>query len=311
MSPRKVRTVLEGDATVAVARLSRDLAKTARDIDREEARVLVDAYYQIQENRKRATSQSTQLEKSHEPHELVTWMQEQLEVFESQIARALDKYSSSHPVGIWARDQVGIGPVIAAGLLAHVDITKSNTAGKLWAFAGLDPTKTWGKGQRRPWNAALKVLCWKIGESFVKTSSVEDSYYGPLYAARKALEIRNNLDGKLVDQAIKRSAGNFFGADTEAILWYTGCLTPDDARTYYATPAESRLGLAKRLAGAPGSGMPMLAPAHIHARAKRWVVKLFLAHFHQIYYEHHYGEKPPAPYPIAHMGHVDMTPPPV
>lgn len=296
---------------VAVSRLTRDLAKSAATIDRGQARALVDAYYQVQENRKRASLQSSALEKSHEPHELLTWMQEQYEVFESQIKRALDKYSLSHPVGVWARDQVGIGPVIAAGLLAHVDITKSNTAGKLWAFAGLDPTKTWGKGERRPWNATLKTLCWKIGESFVKTSGAEDSYYGPLYVKRKRFEIENNLSGRLSDQARARAESGFFGADTEAILWYSGCLTPADARTYYDMPAEKRLGFAKRLAGAPGSGMPMLSPDHVHSRAKRWAVKLFLSHFQHIYFEHEYGKAPPLPYPIAHLQHVDFISPPV
>ena len=42
-----------------------------------------------------------------------------------------------------------------------------------------------------------------------------------------------------------------------------------------------------------------LPPAHIHARAKRYAVKLFLAHFHETGYRLHYGTEPPAPYPIS------------
>lgn len=295
---------------VGVERLSRDLANSASTLSREQARALVDAYYRIQDNRKRTENQDAALERDEKPHDLIAWMFGQYEVFEQQVKRALDKYSGSHPVGVWARDQVGIGPVLAAGLLAHIDITRSNTVGKLWAFAGLDPTRTWERGEKRPWNAALKVLCWKIGEAFVKTSTRDGSYYGALYAQRKLAEISRNRRGDFAELARAKVAAGAYGAGTEALLWCSGCLTAADAEAYYAASIGERVGLAKRLAGAPGSGVPMLAPDHIHARAKRWAVKLFLAHFHEIYWRHETGTEPPKPYAIAHLQHVDFIPAP-
>ena len=53
-----------------------------------------------------------------------------------------------------------------------------------------------------------------------------------------------------------------------------------------------------------------LPPAHIHARAKRYAVKLFLAHYHHVGYELLHGELPPRPFVIEHMGHVDYMGPP-
>ena len=47
-----------------------------------------------------------------------------------------------------------------------------------------------------------------------------------------------------------------------------------------------------------------LPKGHIHARAKRYAVKLFLSHLHGFWYQHHFGVEPPLPYPIAHLGHV-------
>jgi hypothetical protein len=44
-------------------------------------------------------------------------------------------------------------------LLARIDIVKAPTAGHIWRYAGLDPTVRWNKGEKRPWNAGLKVLC--------------------------------------------------------------------------------------------------------------------------------------------------------
>ena len=42
-----------------------------------------------------------------------------------------------------------------------------------------------------------------------------------------------------------------------------------------------------------------LPPARIHLRAKRWAVKLFLAHYHHVLYESTHGTPPPKPYILA------------
>jgi DNA modification methylase len=47
-----------------------------------------------------------------------------------------------------------------------------------------------------------------------------------------------------------------------------------------------------------------LPPAHIHARAKRYAVKLFLSHLHETMHEIEHGTTPPLPYALAHLGHA-------
>jgi hypothetical protein len=54
----------------------------------------------------------------------------------------------------------------------------------------------------------------------------------------------------------------------------------------------------------------MLPPAQIDNRARRYAVKLFLAHLHHVWYETEFGEAPPKPYPIAIMGHAHYIMPP-
>ncbi len=49
-----------------------------------------------------------------------------------------------------------------------------------------------------------------------------------------------------------------------------------------------------------------LPPGQIDARSRRYAVKLFLSHLQLVWYEKHYGEKPPLPYPIAILGHAHM-----
>jgi hypothetical protein len=295
----------------AVVRLSRDLKKAAQTLSPGEARFLVDSFYQMQGDRIRSTNQVRTLVASEEPHQTIAWLADQAGVLERSIMTALDAYNRSSPLGLWARSICGIGPVITAGLLAHIDITKAPTAGHIWRFAGLDPTVTWEKGQKRPWNASLKTLCWKIGESFVKVSSNDDDFYGHLYVERKAFEQKRNESGALAEQATAKLARFKIGKDTDAYAWYSGSLTLQDAAKIAAAPSEKRIGLAKKLAGAPGSGMPMLPPAHVHARAKRWTVKLFLAHYQAIAYRVHYNAEPPKPYILTQAGgHAHEIQPP-
>lgn len=250
-----------------VVRLTRDLAASSVTLSADEARFLVDAYYQMQDNRIVADNQARALSTSGEPHSVLSWLAENNSTLEKQVARALDKYSASQPLGEWARGIIGIGPVIAAGLLAHIDMHKAPTAGHIWSFAGLDPRTEWKKGEKRPWNARLKTLAWKIGESFVKVSGNERSTFGRLYRERKALETERNEAGAYAEQAAAKLERFKIGKGT-------------DARKAYEAGK--------------------LPPAHIHARAKRYAVKSFLANYHEAGCHHVLGIEPPVPFIIAH-----------
>lgn len=57
-------------------------------------------------------------------------------------------------------------------------------------------------------------------------------------------------------------------------------------------------------------GVPMLPPAHIHARSRRVAVKLFLSHAFEIMYRLHWGVLPPEGYAQAVLKHGNYIPPP-
>ena len=253
----------------SVERLKKDIRQAAATLSDTEARFLVDAYYQMQDDRIRAAAQVRSMD--NEPHAVLSWLGEQSSMLETQVKGALDVYSANHPIGKRIRSVHGVGPVIAAGLLAHIDITRADTAGSIWRFAGLDPTSEWKKGTKRPHNAALKTLCWKLGESFVKVSGKEDAVYGKLYKERKAEESAKNERGEFADQAKQKLEKFKIGKTTDAYKAYS---------------------------------VGKLPPGHIHARAKRYAVKMFLSHLHEAWYEHHHGKAAPAPYVFAHAGHV-------
>lgn len=266
------------DELSPIRRLTRDLAKAAATLSDAEVRYLVDAYYSMQENRIRADGQIRAMKagtekEQEEPHSVLNWLSDQNSSLEGQIKRALEKYVAGHPVGQWLIGVHGIGPVISAGLLAHIDVNKSPTVGHIWRFAGLDPTTKWEKKQKRPWNARLKVLCWKAGESFVKFSGSEECFYGHVWRKQKDLYIERNEAGLYKERCEQILASKNFGKDTDAFKHYSSGKLP---------------------------------PAHIHAMARRYAVKLFLSHLHGEMYRRILHKEPPLPYPIAHLNHAHM-----
>ena len=255
--------------------LSRDLREVARTLSPREIRYLVDFYYMTQENRKSLDNQVRQM--ATEPHTLIAWFGKGQRITERLLPAMFGIYAQEQPVGRWALSICGIGPVIAAGLMARIDIEKAPTVGHIWRFAGLDPTTTWNKGEKRPWNASLKTLCFKIGESFVKVSGRPQDIYGKLYLKRKAYEQARNEAGELAGQATAKLTHFKIGEDTEA----------------YKAYIQGRLPL-----------------AHIHARARRWTVKVFLAHYHHVAYEVRFGEPPPLPFILTQPAHTHFIKPP-
>jgi hypothetical protein len=115
----------------SVYKLGRDLRTAARTMSDDEARFLVDYYYIAQEDRKRSTNQVRALDQSQEPNGVINWLADQTGSLENEIKKALDSYTENHPMGAWMRQIYGIGPVISAGLLAHIDITKAPTVGHI------------------------------------------------------------------------------------------------------------------------------------------------------------------------------------
>ena len=259
----------------SVATLDKDLRNAASTMTDNEARFLVDTYYQMQANRMRSNNQIRQM--SEEPHDILFWLSTQSTVLEKNVKAALNVYSNAHPIGKRIRTVVGIAEVIASGLVAHIDITRAPTAGAIWRFAGLDPTIEWKKKTKRPFNAQLKVLCWKLGESFVKVSGNEKAFYGKIYRERKALEVKRNDNGDFADQAENILKKKNIGKTTEAYKHYTNGKLP---------------------------------PAHIQARSTRYSVKLFLSHLHEVWFKHEYGKNPPNPFVLEHEGHAHKIEPP-
>lgn len=260
-----------------IEHLAAEVRAQAAHMGEQEVRYLVDTYYQMQERRKASTNQERGLNEAGEPIALTDFFVALDSFSETKLRHILQAYAEGKAAAIWAMSIPGIGPVIAAGLSAHIDITKAPTVGHIWRFAGYDPTVTWSKNEKRPWNAKLKVLCWKVGESFVKVKNKDSDIYGHVYTERRQLEDERNERGELAGDAEKKLKTTKIGKETVAYQWYS---------------------------------IGKLPPAHLHSRAKRYAVKLFLAHYHHVAYEIMYGTPPPLPYVITQLGHAHYIAPP-
>lgn len=250
----------------AIEKLTKDLRSASRLLGQREARYLVDSYYQIQDFRIAVAAQIRQAE--GEPNRVLSWLLESMRVLERNLQRALGDFASEYTAGRWAQSICGIGPVISAGMLAHIDIRRARTVGHIWRFAGLDPSVKWEKKQKRPWNAQLKVLCWKAGESFIKVKSNKNDFYGRYYDERKKHELERNERGDNRETAERTLSEKKFNKSTEAYKHLSAGFLP---------------------------------PGQLHARARRFAVKLFLSHLHHVMFEDYYGDKPPLPYAFEQL----------
>jgi hypothetical protein len=291
-------------------RLTRDIAKSTAIVGQQQARYLVDTYYAMQEGRIASASRVRDLTKDGEPAAVMDYTRAQMELLEGQVARALKWYVEAQPLGVWMTSVIGIGPVIAAGLLSSIDYSTTNSAARIWKFAGLTPDSVWEKGERRPWNAFLKTIAYKIGESFVKMQSNESDFYGRFYAYRKALEWKRNIRGELADQAAAKLDKYNLGKGTNAYQWYTGRISPEWVAAVFKSGESFPANVPANALNLATVSTPMLPPAHIHARARRWTAKLFLAHTVEVGHWLHHGRLAPPEYAFAHLGHKDYVYPP-
>ena len=327
-------------------RLDRDTARTTiGEVTREEVRSIIDTFYRLQDNRTRTGNQRSALERAGKRRSVIDWFYAYFEATEKNIEIVLDEYVKTQALGRWVTSIHGISKILAAGLLAQIDITKAPTVGAIWRFAGIDPSiirlsrddadtivkenckgksptqeevakiandlnrrfeSVWRQGTeqpkknakpgdavsktvgtvtkkslaaglaRRPYNDDLKKLMWKIAEQVCSFhAKSEKSFYGPLYFQRLAYETKKNEAGDYADIAAAKL--NKVGKATKS----------------YAAYKEGKLG-----------------EAEINNRARRWTVKLFLAHYHHVAYNLEFGKNPPNPYAFAILGHSKIIGPP-
>jgi hypothetical protein len=74
----------------AIRKLTKDERVASMTLGKDEARFLVDAYYQLQDNRIRSDGQVRSMSKDGEPHAVLQWLADMNRTLEDSIKAALD-----------------------------------------------------------------------------------------------------------------------------------------------------------------------------------------------------------------------------
>jgi len=105
---------------------------------------------------------------------------------EQELDKDILRVVKDEPIYEQLSELKGIGPMLAAKLIAFIDIDRANTVSALWRYAGyavIDgererPTK----GEKLHYNRRLKTTCYLIASSFLKCNSP----YRAIYDSSKA-----------------------------------------------------------------------------------------------------------------------------
>jgi hypothetical protein len=314
------------EGQISLVKLNKDLKAiaNAEAMTQNEARLLVDSYKIIQDQRLRFGGQIRSMEK--EPHALLDWAMGNSETQERWIASALKCYAQSHHMGRWAMAVDGIGPIFAATLLAYIDIPKAPTVGHIWRFAGMDPSQTWASAEEaKAWVKAQgefgPQLIDKAAKVFGKNAETIRKF-----ATTDPDGKPKKLTPDSLAKAISRRPHN---AALKTTLFQIGCSFEklhNDPESFYGAyynkqkayyQAKNEAGdyadtAKKILEEAPSHAQKAiyktgkLPPGQIRMRTIRWVAKLFISHWHGEAYRHHFKKEPPLPYPIEFMGHAHL-----
>lgn len=335
-----LRQIIGIEAQVPLTRFKKDAAQMAASLPRQEANLLCDLYYQIQEYRIRAQSQIAEAGEARKPHALMAWVYLMLEIIEQTIKVAMDRYSDESRVGVWAKGVHGIGEVLAGNMLAIFDITKVKHASSVYRFMGYDPDLKWlGK------DGAKELVRRHVG----KSSTVTDEQFTAICAEanRRPRNVRAQFRFKnpemaagtepiKADALIKQMARRPWNHSAKVLGWkmatsffmqrfnekdFYGKLM-EDRKAYeirrnesggnadYARKAIETKKLDKSKVAYEAYAEGRLPDGQIHKRALRWVAKLFISHWYEVAYEVQYGKPPPEPFAIARLKHTGRIYPP-
>lgn len=309
-----------------LSKLTKDIIQTnSRLIGKEQARKLVDTYYNIQDFRKAAANEVRAQEVSQEPHELHLWIKNAMNTIENNIRKALEVYTDYEEsgMGLWCKNITGVGPVLAAGMLAHVDITKVGcTVNGLWRYAGKDPTVKWYSRIEAQSIVKEAEIGNNLDESIITRFAeiVGKNPDGLITWAKKYSTGKKITSTSLVKALARRPYNLSFKTLTfkvaDCFIKFSN--NPDChyghlyamKKLYYRQKNEKGLFkeraaeilLTKKFSHSTESYKAYikgyLPDGHIHMMANRWISKLFMAHFFEESYRRNFQKEPPALYPI-------------
>lgn len=251
---------------------NKDISSAAKIIPEREVRYLVDMYYTAQNMRVGVEGKLRSI--GEEPNAMLVIFLDMFAEVEKDIQAALDAYTYNSDIGRKFREIKGIGPVLTAGWLAHVSVHKADMPSKVLSFGGYNPNMKWEKGQKRPYNAGLKLIFTKMGRAFVFLSN-RNSFFGQKYKDYAAMITAKNDRGEFADRCAELLATRNYKKTTIAYQHYVKGRYPK---------------------------------AHINASARMKTVALCVAILHREHYRQVFDKFPPLPYGVLMQNDENGSP---
>ena len=159
-----------------------------------ELRILVESFYDMQKLRIAMGNRVRQYGKAGLLTDIdPTPALEQIKEGEKELERQITDVVKQHPLwGEWFAGVKGIGPVMAAGLIAwRDDISKADTISAFWKYHGLAPSQSKRKrGEKLDYNPKAKTHAWKIGMQLLKSKGKYSDIY---YISKTKYEQRHDI----------------------------------------------------------------------------------------------------------------------
>lgn len=328
------------------AKLSQDMMtdlRSIKSISKPEIKILVDSFYQIQNIRKGTREQIRAIEQGRTGGgseyatnvAILDWVNQNTSVIESGIEKCLEMICLSTEVGQWLLLTTAIGPVLGAGLMSYLDVTKAYYATGFINYAGLNDNN-------RPWlgkEKSEKIVREVVGKSRTITNDmvIEISRLSQW----KFDDLRKRAFNEKTERWSKKDLINAcaripYNKGLKTHMWKVG-----DSFHYRMSNLNSLYGalFAERMAKeidmnekgllAEQAALQLqkkdygkntiaykayiegkLPKAHIISRARRWTEKIFLSHLFEEMYRVEYDKIPQRHYAVEKVPghHHDILP---
>lgn len=123
--------------------LPEQVLKSSALLTRDQLRFIMSIYYHIQEYRRSLENQIPSVLQGLEGETLdippvIDWVVREIYNTEISIEKIAEAYTDSNPVTRWAKSIIGVSPIVAAGLVAEFDISRTRHANQFFTYCGLN-----------------------------------------------------------------------------------------------------------------------------------------------------------------------------
>lgn len=196
------------------AKISKDIKKDVVNLSLVDMRNLVDIYYQIQKVRIATGNQISAIKRGtdgegYDPNSALVWTNQNMAFTEKQLQDMMLAFVKSQSVGRWMLKVKGIGPVLAAALLANLDVTKCEHFNQFQSFCGLNDNNN-------PWYGKEKAD--KIVKAIYEELQEEDKDVALAIVDRYDVKAMKTFEKQMKDMFKSYSKQNEYASKFESVI---------------------------------------------------------------------------------------------